>query len=135
MSMRKETEGESELTLDELKKLSGKQTLDVAFKTYNRDVLKRDKESINTKTDIDLDYEKPRGKDTIIFKFKSKEKPPEFPFEDQVKTEVKPASKPLNFEEQEVNDLFIKYKIDTKIREEFFKEYSCRRMKDNIKYA
>jgi malate dehydrogenase (oxaloacetate-decarboxylating)(NADP+) len=38
-------------------------------------------------------------------------------------------------EQQEVNDFFIKYKIDTKIRKEFFGNYTCKRIKDNIQYA
>ncbi|MDQ5928762.1 MAG: Initiator Replication protein [Bacteroidota bacterium] len=134
MQIRKQTEGMSELSFDELKKLSGKQNVDVNYSIYNRDVLKRDKEKINEKTDINLDYIKKRGEEKIVFTFKQKDAEPTL-FDNLKNEPTSNPQKPLSFEQQEVNDLFIKYKIDTKIREEFFKEYSCRRMKDNIKYS
>lgn len=137
MTIKKSSEGTSEMSFEDLKKLSGKQDLSVEFKTYNRDVLKKDTDSINRKTDIDLNYEKPRGKDTIIFKYKTKGSQEQLPIDEilEEKSQTAKSKKVLTLEEQGVNDLFIKYKIEEKVREEFFEKYSCRRIKDNIRYV
>jgi hypothetical protein len=47
MQMRKQTIGMSELSFEELKKLTGKQNVDVNYSIYNRDILKKDTDNIN----------------------------------------------------------------------------------------
>lgn len=127
LSMKQKDEGISEMSFEALKQLVGKKDSKASYSIYNRDFLKKDKENINNKTDINLDYEKLRGKDTLIFKYHNKQKIIQF--------EKKEENLEQTLSAKELEDLFVKYKIDVKIRQDLKKNYTIRRIKDNISYS